>query len=675
MMQQVRSSTAQLDVLRKRLDAYESKSDQPEKRSFDASNGCITPILPGRPVQEGDHVTGAHNLIRLWPAVQQLLHLANVKLDATYVMNAEDWDEHMPVMSPSLEIPPENLALDTFESATSSTTCSFDSTYSDYDFAVPRRLSVDTVSIASHELRPPTKRCLECDMSQAINGLHRKHLFESYIKHVHIIHPFVDIGYVKKLLDNFGAELERSQGRQSFNSSYDDYNDVENDRPAKRRRMDTDRAVQVSVPSAGLDLHVQETLENALCCLVLALGAICGSKEACPPPSECKLPSYYGPGLHSTAPSMTPSPEVHGRPDYFAGRITMSEPARTPTWEEQSRNEECPSHCPGIEYYDMAKRIMGPHIEGEGLLHAQVFLLAGLYQSQIGKVKESMKWITMAGRTSLALLRRHKLLINLGSPETVDVVEGNMQARRQMRLPMHDLIVVAAWSCLQLESDVLAELPLPSSGILAYEENIPWPFRIPNAEDQYNALPRTGSSVDDLSSFKVLVFYTSQLWLRKRLNLIQKQLYGDSCLFQPAEQLRGILEEHQAILDSWRKSLPELLQWSDHDPPANDILAARLRAKYYGAYFLANRPFLDYMLHVAPNVNDVRDIRTMIAASGGPPRREAEMQLFEAIYAMPPAYIRQAARRCIEAAIQSTRAFDGILHQLIVTNIHGTAHA
>lgn len=42
--------------------------------------------------------------------------------------------------------------------------------------------------------------------------------------------------------------------------------------------------------------------------------------------------------------------------------------------------------------------------------------------------------------------------------------------------------------------------------------------------------------------------------------------------------------------------------WNDSEPPHPDILAARLRAKYYGARYITTRPFLDYALHVMDEV-------------------------------------------------------------------------
>jgi len=95
-----------------------------------------------------------------------------------------------------------------------------------------------------------------------------------------------------------------------------------------------------------------------------------------------------------------------------------------------------------------------------------------------------------------------------------------------------------------------------------------------------------------------------------------------------------------------------------------------------GARYLVNRPFLDYALHIMPVIKDGRSVRDAARDVHGELRHEADIHIFEAIQGMSESEIWRACRRCIEAAIQSTVAFDGVPeHDLIVTNIHGTAHA
>jgi hypothetical protein len=89
-------------------------------------------------------------------------------------------------------------------------------------------------------------------------------------------------------------------------------------------------------------------------------------------------------------------------------------------------------------------------------------------------------------------------------------------------------LLVAFWTCLQLEryvdmylfdqntyiiaSDILAELPVPHSNILTYEEDMP----LPNLTE----LVQT-----DGFDVRVIESYNTQLMLRKHLNTLHKEFY------------------------------------------------------------------------------------------------------------------------------------------------------
>ena len=152
-------------------------------------------------------------------------------------------------------------------------------------------------------------------------------------------------------------------------------------------------------------------------------------------------------------------------------------------------------------------------------------------------------------------------------------------------------------------------------------------------------------------------------------------MYGPDCLDQPLNEVQEMLMGHEAVLSAWRNSLPAKLAWSDNDPPASDILSARLRAKYWGARYVVNRPFLDYALHIMAHVRNGKKVADVARDVHGNPRDKAEIHLFEAIEGLGETEIWQACRRCIEAAMQSTIALDEVPPRLVVTNIHGTAHA
>ena len=144
---------------------------------------------------------------------------------------------------------------------------------------------------------------------------------------------------------------------------------------------------------------------------------------------------------------------------------------------------------------------------------------------------------------------------------------------------------------------------------------------------------------------------------------------------QSPERLLAVLQENENILNGWRQISSPINQWNDDDPPATEILAARLRAKFYGAQYISCRPFLDYALHVMQDVG--RYPLEQITVDSRKKPRTGELALFRAISRMDDSYIRDKARQCIRSAMNSTVALDNVApgQRLIVTNIMGTAHA
>lgn len=332
---------------------------------------------------------------------------------------------------------------------------------------------------------------------------------------------------------------------------------------------------------------------------------------------------------------------------------------------------------PGLAYYAKAAEILGDQGDGNDLVHAQMFLLAGLYKGQLARVKESMSWISMAGRAIMMLLDRYKLYNENYWTAYGDTRKQYEKGQARIRDKRHSLIVLASWTCLQLESDILAELRLPSSGIQTIENMLLMPHNMPDKEEEsYEGIQQAQQESNDKEAYdNILMYYTAQTFLRKRLNQIHKEMYGDQCLNQTIPQVREMLSGHEETLGNWRKTLPPALRWNDLDPPPPDILDARLRAKFWGARYVSNRPFLDYALHIMGQVKDGHSIESVARDVHGNPRERAEIHLFEAIATMGESEIWQASKRCIDAAMHSTVALDGVPDRLIMTNIHGTAHA
>lgn len=150
---------------------------------------------------------------------------------------------------------------------------------------------------------------------------------------------------------------------------------------------------------------------------------------------------------------------------------------------------------------------------------------------------------------------------------------------------------------------------------------------------------------------------------------------------------------HVHSLQDWRQVLPPALVWNDDDPPAIDINVARLRAKYYGSIYVNLRPYL----HIANQFIDfpptgAGEARTShhdsLAPTSGSSNGHAHLLVD---LSDDQNSIVKVAAMCINAAIQSTIAFDRVgaapestynkfdasarTRRLVVTNIFGTMHA
>ena len=548
------------------------------------------------PQHEDEHRTGPHHLIQSWPSLAVLLQAVDIKPDCAYVMEAED--------RPSLCLYPEDEKVDNWDDAQAGGMIGC--------MSANNKALGDTqptrTERCGYELfggRPGVQvvRRRQCGVERR-NFIDQPRqdadtveaLYESYVRHMHILQPFLDLGEVRGLLDEFIVWQELP-----FQPSVAaDHCDMTFYRPSKRQRHDNLSAV-APLRQPGQ----RRPLCHAVVYLILALGKIC----------------------------------LHNDPLPAGSRET-----------------------PGLEYYVRAVEIFGARCDSNELIHAHLFLLAGLYKGQLARVKESMNWYAMAGRVLRQLLRSYGL-------------EDKGHWTRTGELPeerSHDLltdehrssIVRAAHTCIQLESDILAELDLPSSGIISLETMLPMPGAFPGV---------TSSDGDFEQSTTILLHFTSQLYLRIRLNQIHGHLYGSDCEGLLLAETRCILQEHEALIRTWQTHLPADMSWNLGDAPPTNILHARLRAKYWGLRYLINRPFLDYILHIKPHPRLAA--AGLISDFNRQPRREAEFHLFRAISEMSEEEVQVGYQTCIKAAENSTIAFDNILGRPIVTNIHGTAHA
>lgn len=174
---------------------------------------------------------------------------------------------------------------------------------------------------------------------------------------------------------------------------------------------------------------------------------------------------------------------------------------------------------------------------------------------------------------------------------------------------------------------------------------------------------------------RVVHSYNGQLYLRKQLNQIHQHLYDPNTENkQPHVPKVNMVSYLEDILDA-KKFVPPGFEFSPQEPPANEILMARLRAKFWGARVITYRPFVKQILDFN---SDKAEGGTVSPAYGhdqsgfnGPtigPDVKHENDI-------DPQILEYAAKG-IHALIESTRAFHGLDDKrFIITNVFGTAHA
>ncbi|KAL2159086.1 hypothetical protein VTH06DRAFT_2845 [Thermothelomyces fergusii] len=408
----------------------------------------------------------------------------------------------------------------------------------------------------------------------------------------------------------------------------------------------------------------QRSINNALVLLVLALGKICLHKDKIPDVVPVSEPPAHGSPMarngYPASPIQGSSPSQASHSHSSAGLPSPKDSTERPGLSRRSsfqgggasikggtspkRNMDV---IPGLDYFAYATDILGGQLAGTSLRHIHAFLLAGLYQGQLGRVLESYAYIKEAGFALQMKLRpsldRFRRLNEMGKQDAVTEKSDNQ-------------LVFAFWTCLQLESDIIAELPLPQSQILAYEDIMPYP----------NIQVAKGLGFDE----HVLQSYLAQLYLRKTLNQIHGMLYNPEKPL-PLDVRSGAANIIEYIQETMHLSfVPPEFMFKPTDPPASDILSARLRAKYWGAQVITYRPFVRQILefNFQKIANDTplpaSDFRSGVVVPVIGPDNDIPPQMIE------------YARKGVGALIESTRAFHGLKEKrFIVTNIFGTAHA
>lgn len=213
-----------------------------------------------------------------------------------------------------------------------------------------------------------------------------------------------------------------------------------------------------------------------------------------------------------------------------------------------------------------------------------------------------------------------------------------------------------------IRSDILAELNLVPSGILQYENLLPYP-NLPVMRSQLGF------------SDAVAYSYAAQLYLRKRLNKISGSLYDPNKMLKASEQRAVLAEIEEDLLNNSHVWLG-LYKFDVNDPPARDILSARIRAKFWGANVITYRPSIKEVLDFSYKRYNETPIesqpsfpgRTVTGWPSVPDDARTPSDIDPVVF--------ENAKKGVDAIIKSTTAFHGLEDKrFVITNVFGTAHA
>lgn len=223
---------------------------------------------------------------------------------------------------------------------------------------------------------------------------------------------------------------------------------------------------------------------------------------------------------------------------------------------------------PGLQYFTAAWALLPGMMTSNSVLAAQCHLLAAAYLFYLVRPLEA--W-------NLLCTTSTKLQLLLMSPNRVPPEQRELTER-------------IYWNALLFESDLLAEMDLPHSGVVQFEENVGLPCGFEGDEQQ--AVGR-----DDLW------YFLAEIALRRLLNRVSQLIYSKDSMASTTS-LEPVVAELDYQLTQWYESLPNPLQFPFTRTLLADPVQTVLRLRFFACRTIIYRP---YILAVLDNEQAVLD--------------------------------------------------------------------
>ncbi|CAK4032171.1 related to C6 finger domain [Lecanosticta acicola] len=234
-----------------------------------------------------------------------------------------------------------------------------------------------------------------------------------------------------------------------------------------------------------------------------------------------------------------------------------------------SISELPPNHPPpGLSYFYAAWSLLPSLLLRSDVLSAQAHILAAAYLLYLVRPLEA--WNALCTASS-------KIQLLLSSPTTIPP---------QLR----ELAERIYWNTLLIESDLLAELDLPHTGIVSFEESMRLPRSFP-----YDTTVPDSPGTDDIW------YFLAEIAIRRLLNRVSHLIYSQK---QQLGNLEPIVTELDYQLTQWYTSLPPSVRFPRERTPARNQIQTVLRLRYFACRTIIFRPYIQAVLHEPSLINE-----------------------------------------------------------------------
>ncbi|KAK9351528.1 hypothetical protein V1523DRAFT_457450 [Lipomyces doorenjongii] len=239
------------------------------------------------------------------------------------------------------------------------------------------------------------------------------------------------------------------------------------------------------------------------------------------------------------------------------------------------------SPIPGLKFFASSWPLITNILISNSIIDAQALMLTSAYLFYLVRPLEA--WTILS-----ATCMKIRAIIATTPPETLPHDEKEQFER-------------IFWNALVFESDLLAELDLPHSGIELHEDDIGLPSGFISTPENASLAPGT----DDLW------YFLAGIAIRRLLNRVHHMLYSKTTEM-PISSYHPIVEELDFQLIQWYENLPTVLRFSFERRQLDNRFATVLRLRYFACQSIIWRVYVEVALG---NEDLLRDPRIRMGAS------------------------------------------------------------